>query len=68
MSVDGFDQVALTTNTAGDFRPAWSPDSSQIAFVSNRTGRNAIYVMNSDGSNQRLLFETTDGNITSLDW
>ncbi len=36
--------------------PAWSPDGTQIAFLTDRTGRWEIWVMNVDGSNQRPLF------------
>ncbi len=36
--------------------PAWSPDGSQIAFLTDRTGRWEIWVMAADGSNQRPLF------------
>ncbi len=36
--------------------PAWSPDGSQIAFLTDRTGRWEIWVMNTDGSSQRPLF------------
>ncbi len=36
--------------------PAWSPDGLQIAFLTDRTGRWEIWVMNLDGSNQRPLF------------
>jgi hypothetical protein len=36
--------------------PTWSPDNSQIAFLTDRTGQWEIWVMNADGSNQRPLF------------
>ena len=64
MHADGSNQVNLTTHPAHDGhaadgcggrvgRPAWSPDGSQIAFVSYRDGlQNAeIYLMDADGSN-----------------
>jgi uncharacterized protein YraI len=37
--------------------PTWSPDGSQIAFLTDRTGQWEIWVMNADGSNQRPLFD-----------
>lgn len=36
--------------------PVWSPDGSQIAFLTDREGRWEIWVMEADGSNQRPMF------------
>lgn len=45
----------LTDHWAIDTSPSWSPDCSQIAFTSGRSGGPQIYVMNADGSGQRRL-------------
>jgi len=50
MNYDGDRVTRLTSNSATDAQPAWSPDGRLIAFTSDRDGTNEIYVMNSDGS------------------
>src|SRR6185436_10823734 len=44
-----------TRNPSEDVDPRWSPDGSQIAFASNRGGDFAIYIMDADGSDVRLV-------------
>jgi DNA-binding winged helix-turn-helix (wHTH) protein len=53
-----FMPVQLTNHLAQDSHPAWSPDGKRIAFVSNRDGQHAIFVMNAEGSGvERLKHE-----------
>jgi len=55
VNVDGSGLIQLTRDAGLNGSAAWSPDSKQIAFTSNRDGKSKIWVMNPDGSNQRLL-------------
>jgi len=59
MNLDGSNQTRLTSASAHDVDPAWSPDGTKIAFASMRNSyQYDIYVMNPDGSGQTRL--TTD--------
>jgi Tol biopolymer transport system component len=53
MSEDGF--VNTPTGTLADWHPTFSPDGSQIVFMSDRDGAQDIYVMDADGTNLRNL-------------
>ena len=55
MNNDGTGLTRLTADTHIDWDPAWSPDGTQIAFGSYRSGNEDIWVMNADGSNQHDL-------------
>jgi Tol biopolymer transport system component/imidazolonepropionase-like amidohydrolase len=54
-SADGSDLTNLTRRPAMYEHPVWSPDGTQIAFVSNHEGRRQVYVMQADGSAQRAV-------------
>jgi len=47
--------VALTDRRARDLRPRWSPDGLQVAFFSDASGNDDIWVVNADGSGLRQL-------------
>jgi TolB protein len=49
--VDGTSVTQLTSDTASDAFPTFSPDGSKIAFCSTRNGSWDIYVMDADGRN-----------------
>ena len=59
VNIDGSGFVNLSQSPSRDTTPSYSPDGTRIAFAANRaagTGTFEIYVMNSDGSDQRLFY------------
>ena len=52
---DGTDLTRLTNSPEPEFDPSWSPDGTQIAFRSERSGEPEIWVMKADGTGQRRL-------------
>ena len=45
----------LVTSTREQYEPSISPDGRRVAFMSNRSGSDEIWVCNSDGSNAQQL-------------
>lgn len=62
-------RLTYTEQCGGCFnlQPMWSPDGSRVAFTSNRGGDFDIYVMKSDGSDQRRLTDMV-GRESSPAW
>ena len=63
---DGTGERALTHDPANDRNPTWSPDGRQIAFFSNRSGKNQIWSIRPDGSQLRQLTFASEG-VSSYD-
>lgn len=51
----GGEWTRLTSGTASEDDPVWSPDGSRIAYQSNASGTWDIWVIGADGSNPRNL-------------
>ena len=59
----------FTSGSGSDSSPRWSPDGSQIAFVSDRVDEAAqIFLIAPDGGEARALTSLEPGGIRSLHW
>jgi Tol biopolymer transport system component len=58
IGVDGTGLRQLTSNSYSEYYPCYSPDDSKIAFLSMRTSTMDIFVMNSDGSGEKMLYDS----------
>jgi len=67
IGTDGKNLKRLTNNSYWDLYPAWSPDDTQIAFLSKRQQDLDIYVMNADGTNQHKLYDS-GSHDADIDW
>jgi tetratricopeptide (TPR) repeat protein len=54
-SSDGVNNTQVTDNHTDEYDPVWSATGDRIAFVSNHTGNDEIWVMRADGSEPRQL-------------
>lgn len=68
MNADGSGKKNLINdNQTSDDKPAFSPNSTKIAFASNRSGNWEIYSMNADGSGSANL-TTNTARDDAPDW
>ncbi len=58
IGLDGSSFKRLTSNNFRDVYPVWSPDDTQIAFLSLRDKDLDIYVMDRTGANERRLYDS----------
>ena len=58
----------LTQSAGLDVGPSWSPDGAQIAFLSARNGKRALWVMAADGSEPRRLTTRDDIILSRPAW
>ena len=68
LSVETGETRQLTSGLANDMGPSWSPDGGQIAFVSNRGGKNQIYVIPVAGGEAQGLTSLPQGTGPAPVW
>src|SRR5262245_5938151 len=57
----------LTNAVKSSSNPMWSPDSSRLAFLSDRAGKRQIYVINPQGGEAVKLTASEEG-VSALAW
>ena len=67
VSARGEDAVRLTDNPKHDGSPQWSPDGSRIAFISDRSGKNQVWLMNPFGG-EPVQLTASETDISSFAW
>jgi TolB protein len=60
-------RILVPTGPGSNEPTVWSPDGTSIAFVSDRDGNAEVYIVDSDGSNERRL-TTAPGDQAAFAW
>lgn len=66
--VDGGTAEALTDGIEWNFQPQYSPDGKHIAFISDRSGSDNIWIMNADGSDPVQVSDESDHLLHNPAW
>ena len=66
--IAGGEAEPLTSGIAWDFQPRYSPDGTEIAFVSDRGGANNLWIVNADGSQPRAVTKELEHLVHNPSW
>jgi len=58
VSISGNDFKIITNNEHWDLYPTWAYDGSKVAFLSGRNGNLDIYLIDKDGENEAILYDS----------
>lgn len=68
LPIEGGEAAILSSGMAFDSQPRYSPDGSQIAFLSDRDGAENLWVMKADGTGARGLTKEKQASFASPAW
>jgi len=68
LPIAGGAATRLTSGMALDRMPRWSPDGKQIAYITDRSGGNNLWVISADARDTVQLSKTTDDMFISPAW
>jgi Tol biopolymer transport system component len=66
--IEGGEAKTTAKGMAFESQPRFSPDGRQIAFLSDRSGADNLWIANLDGSNPRQLSQEENSDLTSPAW
>jgi Tol biopolymer transport system component len=66
--VGGGTATRITSGRAFDTQPRFSPDGRAIAFSSDRSGSDNIWVVSPDGTGARAVTQDKDGGLSAPAW
>jgi Tol biopolymer transport system component/imidazolonepropionase-like amidohydrolase len=68
MPIEGGRATRLTSGMALDMQARWSPDGRKIAFTTDRSGTENVWMMNADGTGMRPVSQESDRFSNSPAW
>jgi len=68
LPVSGGEAQPVTSGMAFDSQPSVSPDGKRLAFISDRSGSENLWVSNLDGSDAKALSKDHEGDFQSPSW
>jgi len=66
--IEGGNASALTSGIEWNYQPRFSPDGSQIAYVSDRAGGDNLWIMNADGSEPHAVTDEAEHLVHNPAW